>query len=593
MRDELRRIPPAHVPRQLHDRRRRLRPGAGASSRRCRGDGPTARSSIDFDGTSPQSGGTINASFSQTMSGVVYAVRCFVDPSDPDERGLLPRRSRTVLPLGIAREPGPARGVRRAGHDASPRRIEAILAALSQALARPRGRARASLIHVYSLTGIDDDGKPWVNLFYEFGGLGGRAGVDGPGRDRLLLPRRPVGDPTARAARGAVPVRGAALAALARLRGRRASGAAGSASRWSSSCMSPAELTVRGDRMELPAAGRARWARRRGGHVVSWSATDGTVEVLPTKAANVPVGPGERFVDAHVGRRRPRRSPERARSAAACSPTCVGGQGDGRGRGARLRRRDRRRRPARSTSTRPRRSRASRDDRERWTARDRSAELVRRRRRRRHVHRRRARRQRRWRARRQGARPRPKTRGSASSTGCGRCWPLPGSTRSTCRASCTARRSRPTWSSSDGRAGRARHDRGLRRPVAPRPRGARRGRPLRPVLHARPRRRSTRALTFEVSRARERQWARCSWPLTESTRSRRSRSSVAADRPDRRSPSASSTPTPTPTHERRRRRGAPRALPDTFVVASSEVWPEMREYERAMTTVDVRDTSAR
>ena len=45
---------------------------------------------IDFAGTSAQARGMINSSFSQTLSGVVYAVRCFVDPTIADERGLLP-----------------------------------------------------------------------------------------------------------------------------------------------------------------------------------------------------------------------------------------------------------------------------------------------------------------------------------------------------------------------------------------------------------------------------------------------------------------------------------------------------------------------
>ena len=57
--------------------------------------------------------------------------------------------------------------------------IEAVLAALAEA--RPDHRvAPSALIHVYSLTGIGDDGRPWVNLFYDFGGIGARHGVDGP-----------------------------------------------------------------------------------------------------------------------------------------------------------------------------------------------------------------------------------------------------------------------------------------------------------------------------------------------------------------------------------------------------------------------------
>jgi N-methylhydantoinase A len=40
-----------------------------------------------------------------------------------------------------------------------------------------------------------------------------------------------------------------------------------------------------------------------------------------------------------------------------------------------------------------------------------------------------------------------------------------------------------------------------------------------------------------------------------------------------------------PEHEQKVADALRRALPDTFVVASSEIWPEMREYERAMTTL--------
>ena len=40
-----------------------------------------------------------------------------------------------------------------------------------------------------------------------------------------------------------------------------------------------------------------------------------------------------------------------------------------------------------------------------------------------------------------------------------------------------------------------------------------------------------------------------------------------------------------PEHERAVAARCADALPDAFVVASTEVWPEMREYERAMTTV--------
>ena len=40
--------------------------------------------------------------------------------------------------------------------------------------------AASWLIQVYALSGTRPDGSTWLNLLYEFGGLGARAGADGP-----------------------------------------------------------------------------------------------------------------------------------------------------------------------------------------------------------------------------------------------------------------------------------------------------------------------------------------------------------------------------------------------------------------------------
>src|SRR5262249_36432210 len=106
---------------------------------------------IDFTGTSAQSGGAINASFSQTMSGVVFAVRCMVDPSSPMNGGCF-RAVEAVLPRGtlVNPEPPAACGGRVITVTAA---IEAVLGAF--AAARPdREVAPSALIHVYSLNGI-------------------------------------------------------------------------------------------------------------------------------------------------------------------------------------------------------------------------------------------------------------------------------------------------------------------------------------------------------------------------------------------------------------------------------------------------------
>jgi len=246
---------------------------------------------IDFTGTSDQSGGAINASFSQTMSGVIYAVRCLVDPSIPMNEGCF-RAVRTVLPPGTLVNPyAPAAcGGRIISVTAG---IEAILSAMAQALPDHEVAASA-LIHVYSLTGIGDDGKPWVNLFYDFGGVGGRHGVDGPDATgcyflggRSVIPQ-------------VEPLEAQYPFVVHSSRLRLDSGGAG---QWRGGLgtelvielQGAAELTVRGDRIELPPPGaHGGSAGAAGAYLVQRA--DGTVEELPTKAVGVKLVAGDRFV---------------------------------------------------------------------------------------------------------------------------------------------------------------------------------------------------------------------------------------------------------------------------------------------------------
>ena len=132
---------------------------------------------VDFTGTAPQSGGAINASFSQTLSGVIYAIRCLVDPSIPMNEGCF-RLIHTVLPAGSLVNPNPpaACGGRMVTVAAV---VEAILAALSGAMPE-RAVAASALIHVYTLSGVHPTGERWLMLGYEFGGIGARRGMDGP-----------------------------------------------------------------------------------------------------------------------------------------------------------------------------------------------------------------------------------------------------------------------------------------------------------------------------------------------------------------------------------------------------------------------------
>jgi N-methylhydantoinase B len=246
---------------------------------------------VDFGGTSRQARGTINSSFSQTLSGVVYAVRCFVDPTIPMNEGCF-RPLHTRFPRGTLVNPDPpaACGGRIMTVAAG---VEAILQALADA--RPDHAVGASaLIHVFSLSGFDAAGTPWLNLFYEFGGLGARAGSDGPDATgafflggRSVLPQiEPL------EAQYPMVVRSSRLWVD--------SGGAGT---WRGGLgvetvielLTPAVVTVRGARMDLPPPGAL------GGHaghagVFAVERHDGTTEVLPAKAAGVEIAAGERFV---------------------------------------------------------------------------------------------------------------------------------------------------------------------------------------------------------------------------------------------------------------------------------------------------------
>ena len=92
------------------------------------------------------------------------------------------------------------------------------------------------------------------------------------------------------------------------------------------------------------------------------------------------------------------------------------------------------------------------------------------------------------------------------------------------------------------------------------------------------------ALTFE---ARERMDAARRAAGRALTEERRARGRGAGSRP--RGPSGVAVcflhSYVNPAHERTVADALRAAMPGTFVVASSEIWPEIREYERAMTTV--------
>ena len=131
---------------------------------------------LDFGATDDQARGAINAGFSQALTGAIYAVRCFVDPTLPMNEGC-------YAPVGIALRKGslldPHWPAACGGRVVSVTAVcEAVVDALSKA--RPdHATAASAVIHPFTLARPTGE-NPWLLLSYEYGGLGARATSDGP-----------------------------------------------------------------------------------------------------------------------------------------------------------------------------------------------------------------------------------------------------------------------------------------------------------------------------------------------------------------------------------------------------------------------------
>jgi N-methylhydantoinase B len=247
---------------------------------------------VDCAGTSPQAKGAINSSISQTLSGIVFAIRCFADPSIAMNEGCF-RPLEVHLPRGslVNPEPPAACGGRLVTVAAA---TEAILAALARA--RPGGAvAASSLIQVYALSGSHPDGSTWLNLLYEFGGLGARAGGDGPdATGAFFLGGRSV-IPQVEPLEAQYPfvVRSARLLPDS---GGPGTWRGGLGVETVIELLAEARLTVRGDRLggHPPPGAQGGEAGRPGSFSIERA--DGRVEQLAARQTDVHLAPRDRFV---------------------------------------------------------------------------------------------------------------------------------------------------------------------------------------------------------------------------------------------------------------------------------------------------------
>jgi N-methylhydantoinase B len=138
-------------------------------------DGSDCR--VDFTGTSPQARGPINASYSQSLSCVLFALRCFLDPDIPMNEGFY-RPLHANFPEGTL--------VNAAYPSACNLRLatgQAIIDAMFRAFAQvypDKTMAASATVHTVNAHGRQLDGKrPYAMLDISMGASGGRPGHDG------------------------------------------------------------------------------------------------------------------------------------------------------------------------------------------------------------------------------------------------------------------------------------------------------------------------------------------------------------------------------------------------------------------------------
>ena len=245
---------------------------------------------VDFSGTDPQVAASINAGFSQTMSGALFALRCFLDPTIPMNEGCFAPVD-FVIPSGSllnVTPPFPGGGRFLAVFAA----VEAIFQAMSQADPH-RAIAASGILQPFALDGRGSNGT-WIHAAYELGGMGARWGNDGldaigvhHGGGRNAIPQ-------------SEPLESRYPFVVERVELIADSGGAGTwrgglGTRTTFLLLDDARLTMRCDRLERPPCGvQGGRDGRAGGYFRQLP--DGTSLRLPSKSSGIAFAAGDRFV---------------------------------------------------------------------------------------------------------------------------------------------------------------------------------------------------------------------------------------------------------------------------------------------------------
>jgi N-methylhydantoinase B len=252
--------------------------------------GPDEPVRLDFSASDDQARGAINAGFSQALTGALYAVRCYVDPTIPMNEGC-------YAPIEVEFRKGslldPRWPAACGGRVVSVTAVcEAVVDALSQA--RPdRATAASAVIHPYTLAKPTGE-NPWLLLSYEYGGLGARATSDGPSATgSFFLGGRNV-VPQVEALEARLPLVFESQSFIQDSGGPgRHRGGLGVETRIR--VLEDCELAVRSERVRFAPRGRDGGLAGRAGEQFAVG-PDGRTRPLLAKAANQPLFAGETFV---------------------------------------------------------------------------------------------------------------------------------------------------------------------------------------------------------------------------------------------------------------------------------------------------------
>ncbi|MCG8508065.1 MAG: hydantoinase B/oxoprolinase family protein [Rhodospirillales bacterium] len=136
------------------------------------------RVSFDFAGTAPQTPGNVNSPWVDTVSTVIFAVKCLLDPSAPNNHGLLSAVEITAPEGSLVRPNYPAAVTNRSYTDQ--RIVDVILGALAEALPdRVVAATNGSNTGIYIYGTDPRTGRPFYFFETMGGGFGGRATKDG------------------------------------------------------------------------------------------------------------------------------------------------------------------------------------------------------------------------------------------------------------------------------------------------------------------------------------------------------------------------------------------------------------------------------